>query len=58
MPAKRLWIAAAILFAVIYWKTFQPSFAAEAAPVMRSMLAEQQVVLRVPEAWLPWLVWS
>ena len=53
MNRNRLWIAAAILAAAIYWKYSLPAFRNEALPALRSVLAAQQ--LGVSERTAAWL---
>lgn len=55
MSVRRLVIAAVILFAATYLKLFLPLFATDVLPAVQKMLAEQQIALHVPEAWMSWV---
>lgn len=58
MSFRRLTIAAAALLVATYLKFFLPSFSTEVTPALHELLDKNQIVLRVPEDWLPWLDWS
>lgn len=55
MTYRRLGAAAALLLFAAFLKVFLPSYTTALAPALRAAASEQQLVLRVPEAWRPWL---
>ena len=48
MAYRRLMIAAALMMAAVYLKLTLPAFGTELLPALRSVLAEEQVVIGLP----------
>jgi hypothetical protein len=58
MSAKSWILASLVLLGAVYLKCALPVFAQEGVPVLHSMLAQEQVEIQVPEAWITWLTWG
>jgi hypothetical protein len=58
MSIRSLALAAAVLLGAVYLKCTLSVFAQEGIPVLRQMLAHEQVEIYVPETWMAWLDWS
>ena len=58
MTLRQIFIAAAILLAAVYLKSFLPAHADELVPAIRQVLAEEQAVIYMPEDWMIWQDWN